>query len=305
MKKRALLLRRDRHVRPTVGVTGSDRGSWVQWSATRFAIWRAGGKAVRISPKRWPAGERTIEGLDALIIGGGADVDPALYNEEKVIPQLRKEKNRSRYRSFFEFFLFVLLWLVRKLFSTPAHQSGDRDRDHLENELLAQATQAGLPILGICRGMQLINVHFGGSLYQDIATFYEESPQLHTVLPKKTIEIEYGTKLFRLCGCRETRVNSLHRQSVKILGKGLKIAAHEPNGIIQAIEHIEYPYLMGVQWHPEFLPQDQEQREIFQDLVRVAIIRHLARLSPTQSHSLECVRQGYFSPEGKFQNSRN
>ena len=262
--------------RPLIGVTGPDQGGWPAWFMTKTAIWRAGGRAKRITPRR-PC---SIEGLDGLIIGGGADVNPALYQEEPMIPQIRREGKKT-HSSIVDFVFLVALWLLRKLFSSPWHVTEDHARDSLESCLIASAMERGLPILGICRGMQLLNVQFGGSLHQEIADYYEECPQLRTHLPKKKIEIEPSSRLHTILGCTLARVNSLHHQSVKRLGKGLCISALEPNGIVQAIESRHHPFVMGVQWHPEFLPQLKRHQRLFSELVKVATVTKMVQVSPT------------------------
>lgn len=258
-----------------IGVSGPDEGGWPAWILTKFALWRAGARACRITPRR----HFNLDELDGLIIGGGADVNPELYSEA-MLPQIRRER-RKVHRSFCDYAVYVFLWILRKICSSPWHEPADHERDVLETELIKKAVERGLPVLGICRGMQLLNVHFGGSLYQEIGSFYQESSQLHTHLPKKKVEIQPGTKLHHLLSCTMTRVNSLHFQSVKKLGKGLHISATEPTGVVQAIEHEEYCYILGVQWHPEFMPQDRTQQELFVDLVRVALARRYIQISPT------------------------
>lgn len=260
-----------RRTRPRIGVTGPDKGGWPSWICTRLLLWWHGGRAVRLCP-RAPA---RIDGLDALIIGGGADIDPSRYGQE-ILHSLKQESRTVRQGRVLHFLVAVILWLLRRLMSMPvsvAHQ--DLRRDELEFSLLKQALQNSLPVLGICRGGQVINVHFGGALYQDIAQFYTETPNLHTIRARKRILIEGGTTLFRLIGRSETRVNSLHHQSVRTLGKDLRVAAKEPNGVIQAIEHVQLPFVLGVQWHPEFLPMYREQRRIFRQLVNAAKVHQL------------------------------
>ena len=248
---------------------------------TRWAVARAGGKAIRVTPSR----PKPIERFDALIIGGGADISPTLYNEEKVMAQIKtenvnaKQAGRSRPR----LFISVFLWLLRKAFvrhwHPPAQGPGqaavqeDEARDKLETALIKDALSLDLPLLGICRGMQLINVCCGGTLYQEIAEFYEESPLLRTLLPRKKIEINPETRLHRLFGSTALNVNSLHHQSVKDLGKDLCVAAEESNGIIQAIEGQRHAFVIGVQWHPEYLPQEESQLSLFKELVDAAAQR--------------------------------
>jgi putative glutamine amidotransferase len=251
--------------RPLIGVTGPSRSSIPSWFFIRLMIWWAGGRCVHIRPN-CPLPKKPLAGL---VLGGGADIDPSLYKEKlistyKVASQETKRKN-------WHFFYFIFIWLFRKLFSLEfTTQREDKERDELEFGILKQVIERQLPILGICRGAQLINVYFGGSLHQDIAEFYTEQPYLNSILPKSTIIIEPHSRLHSILGKKYTRVNSLHHQSVKTVGQKLKIVAREPNGIVEAIEHSDHPFLIGVQWHPEFLIPYRTQRKIFKQLVEAS-----------------------------------
>lgn len=161
----------------------------------------------------------------------------------------------------------------------------DPARDELEQALLRDAERRGLPVLGICRGAQLMNVLAGGTLHRDLANFYREEPQPWTVLPRKRVEVEAGSRLAEVLGVSRPLVNSLHRQAVNDLGADLRVCARESNGVIQAIEHPERRFWLGVQWHPEFLPQETEQRRLFTKLVEAARMRTQA-LEPTAQRRL-------------------
>jgi putative glutamine amidotransferase len=161
--------------------------------------------------------------LDGLVLQGGADVSPHTYSEAATRPE----------------------W------------GGDRARDVYELELLHEFVEAGKPVLGICRGCQLINVAFGGSLYQDVATNVPEALE-HVSdeydAHRHAIVFPPGSSLGRMFP-REKRpmVNSIHHQAVKDLGRDIAIEAmSEPDGIIEAIRYQRAPFVMGVQWHPEF-----------------------------------------------------
>lgn len=232
---------------------------------TRLLIWLAGGRAVRITPKQ----PRPDVRFDGLVIGGGADIDPARY-KEKLIESVKKEKKRALRWGMLFLFPF-LLWLARKLFSLQfTSQREDKGRDDLEFPLVKHAVAHHIPVLGICRGAQLLNVALGGTLYQDISTFYVERPQLHTVLPKVRISIDRQSQLWRIFRRRSARVNALHHQAVKDLGRGLKVTARDSNGIVEAIEKPGRAFCVGVQWHPEFLPHFHSQRLLFRNLVCAA-----------------------------------
>ena len=202
------------------------------WWFNRFAVWRAGGKAVRITADApVPAGS-----LDGILVGGGDDIGPTLYGGE-VRPGIRI----------------------------------DARRDKLELDLLDDALAARKPVLGICRGSQILNVAFGGSLHEDIYETYGDIPKLRTALPKKTVTICPGTRLAEFLECDQCRVNALHHQSVDRVGEGLRIAAEDRHGIVQGVE-ITDPgrFVFGVQWHPEFLIFSNGQQRLFRRLVKAA-----------------------------------
>jgi putative glutamine amidotransferase len=267
-----------RGARPIIGVTGPDRGGAAAWWFTRFAVYRTGGRAVRITPLH-PV---EVDTLDGLIIGGGADVDPALYGQELLHVSEKKKASQSLARWLLNLSLFVLMWLIRKIASAhvPAHSGRDAQRDALEIRLIHGAITRGQPILGICRGCQLLNVYFGGTIYQDLKGFYVEDPEVRTILPRKRIDVPPETKLREIIGMHPPRVNALHRQAIQQAGKGLRVAARDRNQIVQAIEHESLPMVIGVQWHPEYLPQVPQQVAIFAALVRQAHRHAPTRLSP-------------------------
>jgi putative glutamine amidotransferase len=216
---------------PLIGVTTSRKGGWRSYLMHRLALGRVGARVIRLIPgKALPD-----ENLDGLVIGGGDDIGADIYGGQ-VLPDVRI----------------------------------DPERDRLELDLLKVALPAGLPILGICRGSQMINVALGGSLHTDIYEVYGQAPKMRTVLPKKRISITSGTMLDRILCCNPCRVNALHHQSVDRLGRGLRIAAEDEVGIVQAIESEAAPFLLGVQWHPELLFWKPQQQRLFAALADAA-----------------------------------
>ncbi|MCC9135167.1 gamma-glutamyl-gamma-aminobutyrate hydrolase family protein [Pontibacter silvestris] len=259
--------------RPTIGITGPNRGGGVAWFFTSLAVWMAGGKPVRITP----SSPRTADGLQALIIGGGADVDPSTYQQESVIDEYLAKTIRQPRKNIFrrigrftKWLYYPALFFVRKVFSRKKGWKLDHERDHLEFQLIDQAVQKGLPLMGICRGSQLINVYFRGTLYQDINTFYLEEPNPSSIFPVKRVYIKPGSKLAHVLGVQRLKVNALHHQAVKEPGHDMAIVAQEENNVVQAVENLKQEYIIGVQWHPEYLPQHKEQRRLFQALVQHA-----------------------------------
>ncbi len=259
--------------RPTIGITGPDRGGTAAWLFTALGVRLAGGKPVRITPSR----PRTADGLQGLIIGGGADVDPDTYQQSHVLDEYLRRTVRHPRKNFFQkisrftrWLYYPALFFLRKLLSRGKAWTLDPDRDHLEFQLIDQAVKKNLPLLGICRGSQLLNVYFRGTLYQDLGAFYCEEPNPSSLFPVKKVTIAPGSKLAATLGMAQLRVNALHHQAVKDPGKGIVIVAREANQVVQAIESKEANFMIGVQWHPEYLPQHPEHRRLFQALVQHA-----------------------------------
>lgn len=250
-------------MRPRIGVTGPDRGGAAAWLFSALAVWRVGGRPLRIRPSHG----RPVDELDGLIIGGGADVSPALYGEHRHLPVRElSDLGVLGWRRALGFVLFPLLWLMRRLL-TKKRGGLDPARDELEHELIGQALERRLPMLGICRGMQLINVALGGTLHQSLEGFYDEYPAIRSVLPRKRVELKPGSRLQEIVGSQSALVNALHRQAIDHLGRGLDAVAHEANGVLQGFEATGDLWLVGVQWHPEYLPQRADQRALFAALV--------------------------------------
>jgi len=160
--------------------------------------------------------------LDGLVLQGGADVSPQSYAQAATRPE----------------------W------------DGDRVRDMYELELLHEFIEAGKPVLGICRGCQLINVAFGGTLYQDIATDVPTAiAHVNDLYDSNYHELSFpaGSSLASLVNTQSAVVNSIHHQAVKDLGRDLSVEAVSGNdNIVEAIRYRKAPFVMGLQWHPEF-----------------------------------------------------
>jgi putative glutamine amidotransferase len=180
--------------------------------------------------------------LDGILFSGGGDVDPARYADES---------------------------------GAPVH-GVDADRDRVEIELLEAAVQRGLPFLGICRGIQVINVALGGSLYADIPSqlpgalkhdCYPDWPRDHLA---HEVQIERGSRLARILDTPRPAVNSLHHQAVRQLAPGLRPLGHSPDGLVEAIELPNHPFGVAVQWHPELLTAFAPMRSLFLAFVEAA-----------------------------------
>ena len=218
--------------RPGIGVTTSARSGWRIFPMIALSVRWAGGR-----PLWWRVGHPAqIDDCDGLIIGGGDDISADLYGGRLM-----------------------------------AEARVDPERDALERRLVAEAEATGRPVLGICRGAQMLNIVLGGSLHQNIYEVYAEAKRIWTVLPRKEVTVEPDTLLARIMGPEPARVNALHTQSVDRLGDGLRVSARDAAGVVQAVERSDRGAVMlGVQWHPEHLFYARRQRAIFRTLVSAA-----------------------------------
>lgn len=177
----------------------------------------------------------TVTRYDGLLIPGGDDIDPALYGREK------SEKCGK---------------------CNPL-------RDAIDPKVLEAFLKTGKPILGVCRGMQMINVFLGGTLHQDIRDIQGLCHQdfKHRDSVSHTVAVKDGTLLRDILGCGEIGVNTVHHQAAEELGRGLRVSAVSPDGIVEAVELPEHPFFLGVQWHPEHMPKDENQKKILKAFV--------------------------------------
>lgn len=171
--------------------------------------------------------DKHLELIDGLILSGGYDINPLRYNEEP-----------------------------HKLL-----QATCSERDEFELYLAKKAIEKSIPLLGICRGFQVINVANGGSLYQDISlkegTYISHIQGNHGTEVSHTIDIDKNSMLYSILG-ETALVNSLHHLAIKDLAPGFKTVATSKDGVIEAIEKIDGSFVMGVQWHPEALSHNNE-----------------------------------------------
>lgn len=279
--------------RPLIGVTGPDKGGKMAWLMTAWALRRCGAEALRITPEQ--AGDETR--LDGLIIGGGTDVDPFHYGEERMakISQLLPQR-KSLPRKLLDSCVGLLLTALRIIFSRPKTQDYDPDRDRLEHHLIQYAIYQDIPILGICRGAQLMNVVLGGSLHQSIDHYYTESTNIRSILPGKSISIDRSSRLYTLLEKESCDVNALHDQSINTPGKDVVVSASEANGVVQAIERPDHRFFIGVQWHPEYMPQSHTQQKLFQGLVAAAHVIQSAKQTSAKTAQQKTAQQNAVRP---------
>jgi putative glutamine amidotransferase len=145
----------------------------------------------------------------------------------------------------------------------------ERDRDRLELLILERVVQDGKPFLGICRGLQLLNVGLGGSLYADIADQVPGADK-HDYIPdwerdylSHSVVVQPGSRLATLLETNTTEVNSLHHQAINQLASNLVVTAQAPDGIVEAVELPDHPFGLAVQWHPEWLTAHSHMRSLF------------------------------------------
>lgn len=217
---------------PHIGVTAARHGGWWMWQFNRLALHLAGARAIHIRPQNPVA----LDELDGLLIGGGDDIGIELWRGSAV-PAIMIEP----------------------------------ERDRLERDLVHRAVERGMPLLGICRGAQMINVALGGTLHEEIGPIFGTAPHRRILLPRLMVEMSAGSRLARLIGSARLRVNALHHQAIDRPGAGLRAVGHDREGIVQAIERAKAGgFLYGVQWHPEFQISDRRQRRLFAALGRAA-----------------------------------
>lgn len=217
--------------RPRIGITGPQRRAWMPRLCVAMLVRYYGGEAVQIRPQD----ELNLEVFDAFVITGGHDVDPVLYASEPEV-----------------------------------HPNYDAERDALEQRVINWALAQHTPLLGICRGAQLLNVCRGGNLLQELRSRRQVTSNRWTVFPVKTLCVKEHSKLQELLQSATAPINSLHNQAIDTLGSGLQVCGRDLDGIIQAIEDPDLPYLVGVQWHPEFLFYLRRQRRLFAALITCA-----------------------------------
>ncbi|WP_405372155.1 MULTISPECIES: gamma-glutamyl-gamma-aminobutyrate hydrolase family protein [unclassified Microbacterium] len=201
------------------------------------AVTASGGVAVLLPPQPspGPAAAAVLDGLDGLILTGGLDVQPELYGAPR----------------------------------HPLTDPARADRDAWEIALLAGARDRGIPVFGICRGLQLINVASGGTLHQHLpeALGTERYKIGGGVFAENTVTVDAGTTLSGLIGAGDYGVHSYHHQGIDRLGDGLVVTARTDDGLVQAVESPGDDYLVAVQWHPE---ENSADRRLFLGLVAAA-----------------------------------
>ncbi len=241
--------------KPVIGITldlanNSEKYAYAAfpWYAVRQnyadSVIKVGGIPLML-PYQYDTIEVMLSIIDGLIIpGGDEDIHPKFYGQE---------------------------------FTCDRTATNDQ-RDNFELLLTQKALEKNMPFLGICRGMQMLNVVCGGNLIQHIPDYIKSQAGVATAInheqpaPKHTlshsITIEPNTILANLSGNKQTcMVNSSHHQAVGKIGEGLRVAATAPDGIIEAIESINHKFVIGVEWHPEYLNPNDLDLNLFKGLI--------------------------------------
>jgi gamma-glutamyl-gamma-aminobutyrate hydrolase PuuD len=223
----------DPAARPLIGLTTyRERATWGVWDGVEAdllpgtyadAVLRAGGVPVLLPPD--PAVAGAVDRLDAVVLAGGADVEPARYGAEP----------------------------------DPRTGAARPDRDATELAVLARALDLGIPVLGVCRGIQVLNVGLGGTLRQHIPdgvghTGHNPRPGVFGAVE---VELEPGSRVHGVLG-GEVRVQCHHHQGLDRLGDGLVVTGLAADGTIEAVELADRDFVVGVQWHPEQDPQPED-----------------------------------------------
>lgn len=217
--------------RPIIGITGDIKGSKFSVNMSyAYAIERAGAIPFFLPPSFSKNRIKYIAAtIDALLISGGGDISPVVYGEKQEVPLNLVSDKRIN----FEMALLEEIMVLKK------------------------------PVLGICYGIQLLNVFFGGSLYQDLK---KQRPDSLNHKVGHRIEIYNNSKLYYILGIEDVKVNSAHHQGIKKIGKGLSVSASAEDKLVEAIEMKDHPYLIGVQWHPERL-SGRHSRNLFRSFI--------------------------------------
>ena len=248
---------------PTIGITATlkqdmdpvaDRplGFYVRADHDYVAgVLQAGGVPVILPPFAEVAGE-LLRGIDGLVLSGGSDLDPGYYGEEH-LPELGR--------------------------TVP-------ERDAFEMALVEHALRRGIPVFGICRGLQVLNVAMGGTLYQDLPSQLHPDLIAHRQTSPKwqwthEVEVDEASRMAGIMGTEALRVNSYHHQAIKDLAAPLRAVARSSDGVIEGIEYrdLSERWILGVQWHAEAMRNPEEacaNRNLFRAHVEAAE-RHALR----------------------------
>jgi putative glutamine amidotransferase len=216
--------------KPLIAVTGPSRKLTFGWWATQSILRLLGCRCCYVT-----ADSPVLpEGVRGVVIGGGSDIEPLHYG----------------------------------LMHNPG-VTYDPRRDKLEMAVIKAAIANDLPMLGICRGAQLINVVKGGTLHVDIRPMRQFTSNRYSALRIKDVELLPDSRLAKQLQVSSLRINSLHNQAINQIADSLNIIAKDRDGFVQAFECMEGSFILGTQWHPEYLTYRKHHRAIFKCFIRV------------------------------------
>lgn len=234
---------------PAIGITPSQQEHFPAYflpGSYADAVAQAGGIPLLL-PYQMELIPEYLASISGLLLSGGIDPDPLIWEEEPV----------------------------------PGMGRIDPLRDQFELELINGALELGMPILGICRGCQMLNIAGGGTLYQDIANtegYLKHNQDAPRWYPTHTVAVKVNTRLYGIYQDDQLRVNSIHHQAIKDIPAGFVASAEARDGVIEAIERKEGSFALGVQWHPEaMLEREQGARTLFAEFVKAAWDYHEGR----------------------------
>ncbi|MDI9245928.1 gamma-glutamyl-gamma-aminobutyrate hydrolase family protein [Marinobacter sp. CHS3-4] len=222
----------------TIGISGPARRSLAH-RLISFALRIQGARTHTIRP----GSKVDVALLDGLVLSGGTHVHPSRYGQQPEVT--------ANY---------------------------DTRRDETDYRLLSHAEKLGLPVLGICRGAQFINIFRGGSLCQNVTPLRRHTRHRPLLLPLQTVRLVAGSRLINVMEEPVIGANRIHSQSIKKLGRHLQVVGLDKDWFVQAIENTTGQWLMGIQWHPEYLLYHRGHRRIFRHFVQAAEERKLVRL---------------------------
>lgn len=227
---------------PVIGITTYSRNEAGEFNlpgAYSDAVQLAGGMPILLPPNQ-PAPAQILAIVDGLIFSGGGDIDPQRYDGEH----------------------HASIYLV------------DAERDEFELTLAKAAIASQTPVLGICRGMQILSVASGASLIAHVPDVYGKTVNHRLDHPRRPIphpvQVQPHSRLARMLGETDITVVSWHHQAIKAVPHGWTAIAQAEDGLVEALEHQFHPWMVAVQWHPELSPNDPVHQRLFQALVKAA-----------------------------------
>jgi putative glutamine amidotransferase len=230
---------------PLIGITTPSQGEtrlYCVRSEYVDAVRLAGGVPILLPPGEPEESAFILERVDGLMLSGGGDIDPVFYQGAP----------------------------------HPMIYSVDSKRDRFEYALAQLALATDIPLLGICRGLEMLVVASGGTLVSHVPDEFGEATRhrTHQSLPSEhCVQIAPESRLAKVIGTKEATIFSWHHQAASTVPLGWRVTAQAPDGVIEALEHEHHPWAIALQWHPELSINDPQQQRIFQAFVEAAHTR--------------------------------